>query len=91
MAKLKSLTMTSKGQVTISADARKELGLDKGDTLIEIVVGNCLILMPAEQVLADTTKRAKKALDRAGVSVDELKKEVKSQRKSSIKKRYPDF
>ena len=89
--KMKSLTMTSKGQVTISADARKKLGLDKGDSLIEIVIGNCLILMPAEQILADTTKRAKKALDSIGLTADDMKEEIKSQRKSRLKKRYPNL
>jgi bifunctional DNA-binding transcriptional regulator/antitoxin component of YhaV-PrlF toxin-antitoxin module len=89
--KLRSLTMTSKGQVTISSRARKVLGLDKGDTLIEIVVGNCIVLLPESQVLADTARKAQEAIKRAGVTAEEIVQEADRLRESRLADRYPDL
>lgn len=88
--KLRSLTVTSKGQITISARARKALQLDKGDTLIEMLIGNCLVLMPENQVLAETMKKAQEALKQAGVTPEEMLEEVKAIRESKLKERYPN-
>jgi bifunctional DNA-binding transcriptional regulator/antitoxin component of YhaV-PrlF toxin-antitoxin module len=89
--KLRSLTITSKGQITISARARKALQLDKGDTLIEMLVGNCLVLMPEQQILSETMKKAQEALRAAGVTPDEMLEESKSVRKAKLKERYPNL
>ena len=89
MPKLTSLTVTSKGQVTLSASSRRQLGIDKGDTLIEMLVGNCLVLLPENQVLSETMKKARAALKAAGVKPQELLDEVKQVRKSKLKERYP--
>jgi bifunctional DNA-binding transcriptional regulator/antitoxin component of YhaV-PrlF toxin-antitoxin module len=48
---IRSITVTSKGQVTLSASARKHLGIEQGTTLIEIVVGNCLVLLPQNSIM----------------------------------------
>lgn len=89
--KLRSLTMTSKGQVTISARARKELGLDQGDTLIEMVVGNCIVLLPQNQILAETARRAQEAIKHAGVTAEEIIHEADRLRAARSAERYPDL
>ena len=89
--KLRSLTMTSKGQVTISAKARKELGLDQGDTLIEMVVGNCIVLLPQNQILAETARKAQEAIKHAGVTAEEIIQEANKLRKARSAERYPDL
>ena len=89
--KLRSLTMTSKGQVTISARARKELGLDQGDTLIEMVVGNCIVLLPQSQILAETARKAQEAIKHAGVSAEEIIHEANRLREARLIERYPDL
>lgn len=89
--KIRSLTITSKGQITISARARHALGLSKGDTLIELVVGNCIVLLPAEQILGETTRKAQEALAEAGVSVNELKAAAEKNREKMVKNRYQDL
>ena len=89
--KLRSLTMTSKGQVTISSRARKTLGLDKGDTLIEIVVGNCIVLLPENQILAETARKAQEAIKRAGVTAEEIIQEADRLREARMAERYPDL
>lgn len=90
-AKLRSLTMTSKGQVTISSKARKALGLDKGDTLIEIVVGNCIVLLPESQILAETARKAQAAIKHAGVTAAEIVQEADRLREARAVKRYPEL
>lgn len=89
--KLRSLTMTSKGQVTISAKARKELGLDQGDTLIEMVVGNCIVLLPQNQILAETARKAQEAIKHAGVTAEEIIQEADRLREARSAERYPDL
>ena len=89
--KLRSLTMTSKGQVTISARARKELGLDQGDTLIEMVVGNCIVLLPQNQILAETARKAQEAIKQAGVTAEEIIQEADRLREARTAERYPDL
>ncbi len=89
--KLRSLTMTSKGQVTISARARKELGLEQGDTLIEMVVGNCIVLLPQNQILAETARKAQEAIKQAGVTAEEIIHEADRLREARSAERYPDL
>jgi bifunctional DNA-binding transcriptional regulator/antitoxin component of YhaV-PrlF toxin-antitoxin module len=89
--KLRSLTMTSKGQVTISSKARKSLGLDKGDTLIEMVVGNCIVLLPEDQILAETARKAQEAIKRAGVTAEEIIQEADRLREARMAERHPDL
>jgi len=89
--KLRSLTMTSKGQVTISARARKELGLDQGDTLIEMVVGNCIILLPQNQILAETARKAQEAIKHAGFTAEEIILEADRLREARSADRYPNL
>lgn len=90
-AKLRSLTMTTKGQVTISSRARKELGLDKGDTLIELVIGNCIVLLPENQILAETARKAQEAIKQAGVTAKEIIREADRLREARLKNRYPNL
>lgn len=87
--KLRSLTMTSKGQVTISSRARKALGLDKGDTLIEMVVGNCIVLLPETQILAETARKAQEAIKHAGVTAEEIIQEADRLREARLAERLP--
>lgn len=90
-SKLRSLTMTSKGQVTISSKARKALGLDKGDTLIELVVGNCIVLLPESQILEETARKAQEAIKKAGVSAEEIIQEAERLKEARLAERYPDL
>lgn len=89
--RLRSLTMTTKGQVTISSKARRALGLDKGDTLIEMVVGNCIVLLPENQILAETARKAQEAIKHAGVTAKEIIQEAERIRKTRLVDRYPNL
>ena len=91
MMDLPSLKMSSKGQITLSSHARKQLGLGKGSTLMEVVVGNCVILMPQNQVLEQIRKRAQAALQKAGTSIDEINAEVERLKDQRLAEQYPDL
>lgn len=91
MEKVKSVSVSSKGQITLSSHARKQLGLEKGSTLMEVVVGNCVILMPQNQVLEQVRSRAQEALQMSGVSIDELNAEVERLKAERFAKEYPDL
>ncbi|MBP9093907.1 AbrB/MazE/SpoVT family DNA-binding domain-containing protein [bacterium] len=91
MEKVKSVSVSSKGQITLSSHARKQLGLEKGSTLMEVVVGNCIILMPQNQVLEQVRRRAQEALKKSGVSIDEINAEVERLKAERFAEQYPDL
>jgi len=91
VAKLRSVTLSSKGQVTLSSKARQRLGLVPGATLMEIVVGNCVILMPENRLLSGAMKLAQQSLHESGVSMDELNAEIERLKAVRFAKEYPDL
>jgi bifunctional DNA-binding transcriptional regulator/antitoxin component of YhaV-PrlF toxin-antitoxin module len=90
-AKLRSVTLSSKGQVTLSSKARQQLGIAPGSTLMEIVVGSCVILMPENRLLSDAMKLAQQSLHESGVSMDELNAEIERLKAERFAKEYPDL
>ncbi|MCC7529091.1 MAG: AbrB/MazE/SpoVT family DNA-binding domain-containing protein [Candidatus Melainabacteria bacterium] len=90
-AKLRSVTLSSKGQVTLSSRARQQLGIGPGATLMEIVVGSCVILMPENRLLSDAMKLAQQSLQESGVSMDELNAEIERLKAERFAREYPDL
>ncbi len=88
---IRSLTVTSKGQVTLSASARKHLGIEQGTTLIEVVVGNCLVLLPQNTIMQQLRTEAAAAIHRAGVTPEEIIAEADRLREERLSERYPDL
>ncbi len=86
---VKSVTMTSKGQVTLSSKIRKQLGFHKGATFIEVLIGNCVLLVPEDRVLSGIMDRAQEALKDAGVTARELLAEVNKVKAEGFAKKYP--
>ena len=86
---IRSLKVTSKGQVTLSASARKHLGIEQGTTLIEVVVGNCLVLLPQNSIMQQLRTEAAAAIQRAGVTPEEIIAEADRLREERLSKRYP--
>ena len=58
---------------------------------MEVVVGNCVILLPQNQVLDQIRERAQAALKTAGVSVDEISAEVELLKEQRFAEQYPDL
>ncbi len=88
---VRRITVTSKGQVTLSASTRKQLGIEQGTTLIEVVVGNCLVLLPENKTRLQSSHEAQAAFERAGVTVEDLKEEVERIRHERLSERYPEL
>jgi bifunctional DNA-binding transcriptional regulator/antitoxin component of YhaV-PrlF toxin-antitoxin module len=86
---IKSVTMTSKGQVTLSSKIRKKLGFLRGATFIEVLIGNCVLLVPEDRVLSGIMARAQEALKDAGVTAKELLAEVEKVKVERFTKKYP--
>ncbi len=64
---INSIKISAKGQVTISAHARRELGLTPNTNLLEVVVNRCLVLIPQEEVLPDIFLKAKDSVGQLGM------------------------
>ena len=88
---IRSITVTSKGQVTLSASARKHLGIEQGTTLIEVVVGNCLVLLPQNTIMQQLRTEAAAAIQRAGVTPQEIIAEADRLREERLSERYPEL
>ena len=88
-AKINTIKLSSQGQVTLSKEAREQQGLTSGETLLEISLPGCIILLPQSQVLADLMLRAQEGLGRLGLGVDELKARVAKRQQESTRKKYP--
>ena len=87
--KISTLKLSSQGQVTLSKEARQQHGLNAGETLIEISLPGCIILLPQSEVMADLMLRAQSGLKRLGLSVDELKARVAKRGEERLNERYP--
>jgi bifunctional DNA-binding transcriptional regulator/antitoxin component of YhaV-PrlF toxin-antitoxin module len=87
--KISALKVSTQGQVTLSKEARQLHGLDSGQTVIEIALPGCIILLPQSKVMADLMQRAQEGLSKLGLTADQLKSAVAQRSKSRLKSRYP--
>lgn len=87
--RLSALKVSSQGQVTLSKEARQQHGLSAGETLLEISLPGCIILLPQNAVMADLMLRAQTGLQKLGLSVEDLKASVAKRGESRLKERYP--
>jgi AbrB family looped-hinge helix DNA binding protein len=64
--------MQERGQVTVPVEFRKELGLGKGDLIAFEKVDQGLLLRPQEVVAMETLDLIGDALEKRGISLEEL-------------------
>jgi AbrB family looped-hinge helix DNA binding protein len=77
-----------RGQLTIPASLRKELRLDEEATLNVVKVGDALILTP-KKILGDAlAKKAQKAMKKAGLTLEDLLKDLGKQRERYNREKY---
>jgi bifunctional DNA-binding transcriptional regulator/antitoxin component of YhaV-PrlF toxin-antitoxin module len=87
--KVSALKVSTQGQVTLSKEARQQHEINAGDTLIEVSLPGCIVLLPESQVLGDLMFRAQQSLKKLGLTPDKLKENVNRRRKGRLSKRYP--
>lgn len=85
---LNSLKINAKGQVTISSGARRQLELLPNTNLIEIVVNNCLVLIPQREVLSGILSKAKDSMESLGIDDHQyMKSFLRTPTKKKVAKR----
>jgi AbrB family looped-hinge helix DNA binding protein len=70
-----------RGQLTIPASIRKELGLEEDASLTVVKVGEVLLLTPRKLIGDTIAKKAARAMKQAGLKLDDLLADLKKQRK----------
>jgi bifunctional DNA-binding transcriptional regulator/antitoxin component of YhaV-PrlF toxin-antitoxin module len=88
---LNSIKLSPKGQVTISSHARRQLGLKPETRLLEVVINNCLVLIPQDEVLSEILKKAQIGMRKAGMSATKLKAAINKRRTKNLSKHYPEL
>ncbi len=88
---LNSIKLSPKGQVTISSHARKQLGLKPETRLLEVVINNCLVLIPQDEVLSEILKKAQEGIQKAGINAVKLKASISKRRTKNLSKHYPEL
>ena len=86
--KINALKVSSQGQVTLSKEARDLLELGTGQTLIEISLPGCILLLPQSSFMADLMRNAQSQLARLGVTAEQLKSGVKKRKQDRLAARY---
>lgn len=77
-----------RGQLTIPASLRKELHLDEETTLNVVKVGEALILTPKKIVGDALAKKAQREMKKAGLTLEDLLKDLERQRERYNRERY---
>jgi hypothetical protein len=85
----KSVPMTSEGQITLSSDIRDKLGFHAGATFNEVLVGNCVLLIPEEGVLSGVMEYAREAFRNAGSLPTDLISEIEKIKSELFESGYP--
>ncbi len=77
-----------RGQLTIPAELRNELGLTENDALNMIKVGDALILTQKRLVGDALSQKMNKAMKKKGLTLDDLLRDLNGQRKRYTKEAY---
>jgi AbrB family looped-hinge helix DNA binding protein len=80
--------MQERGQVTVPVEFRKELGLGKGDLIAFEKVDQGLLLRPQEVVAMETLDLIGDALEKRGISLEELIDDGREIRSKLIEEEY---
>jgi len=88
MARLKLSAVQAKGQVTIPANIREKLGLKKGDLVAFIETEHGVLITPQEVVATAALNKIGEALEKKGVTLDELIESGRDVRADLIEERY---
>jgi bifunctional DNA-binding transcriptional regulator/antitoxin component of YhaV-PrlF toxin-antitoxin module len=77
-----------RGQLTIPAALRKELRLDEDTTLSVVKAGEALVLTPKKLVGDAVAKKAAREMKKAGLTLDDLLRDLEKQRRRYNRERY---
>ncbi len=81
----KSVKLWGSGQLTIPKDMREALHLEKETKLNVFAVGRCLVMTPKPLLRRSLAKKAQRQMRDEKISLDDLLKELKSERRQYVK------
>jgi len=84
----KLVRIQEKGQVTLPVEARRRLGLKKGDLVSVVATADGILITPQEVVAVRALDRIGEALREQGVSLDELIDSARAGRDELIREVY---
>src|SRR6266566_5034471 len=88
MPERRVVRIQEKGQVTLPADVRRQLGLKKGDLVTVVATPEGALIAPQELVAQKALNRIGDALRAKGLSLDELIESGRDERTTLIEERY---
>jgi AbrB family looped-hinge helix DNA binding protein len=80
--------MRQRGQVTIPADLRRNIGLRDGDTFSAIQIGESIMLVRKKLVVPELAEKMRQILAEEGVTLDELLADLDAQRTNYHRTRH---
>lgn len=85
MTRIATTKMSSKGQVVIPEEMRKRLHLEPGHQFVVLAENDTIILKtimpPSPEEFSAMLEKTHKAVKKAGITKDDLNKEIKKARK----------
>ena len=88
MSERKLVRVQEKGQVTLPAGVRRNLGLKKGDLVAVVETDEGFLISPQEIVATKAMDRIGEILREKGLSLDELIESGREERANIIEKKY---
>lgn len=84
--------LDGKGRLTLGKSIREALHLEAGSTLAWLMVGDAVMLVPADAHLAELMDAAATAFENAHLNLDNLEEELTSIREEIVTEHYgPSF
>jgi AbrB family looped-hinge helix DNA binding protein len=85
---LRTVRLQERGQITVPARFREELGLEKGDALTIMRLGYYLLISPKELVIPKATEAISRIREEKGLTLEELLAGLEKQRRAIYDERY---
>ena len=80
--------LDDKGRLSLSKAVRQALGVQQGSSFAYILVDHTLMLIPQDEHLAELMDRAAQALERAGLTTEDLLNELPAVRDQVVTELY---
>jgi len=88
MVQAKLVRVQERGQVTLPADVRRDLGIKKGDLVAVTKTESGVLITPHESLAVQALDRIGAALREQGISLEELIESGREERPALLKELY---
>ena len=84
------LRIRSRGQLTLPRDIREALHLDNETALNVFAIGKVLLMTPKRLQRASLAAEVEREIKRQGLTLEDLLKDLRNQRKRYLEETYPE-